>query len=337
MRKILVTGAAGFIGSNLVDALLDRGYEVVGYDNLSTGQMDFLKCALRHPKFFLHVADIKDRAGLCSAMEGCDFVFHLAANADVRHGLAHPDRDLETNTRGTFHVLSAMREMGVKRIAFASTGSVYGEPAMIPTPELAPMPIQTSLYAASKVAGEGMISAMAEGGILEEAYIFRFVSILGERYTHGHVYDFYKQLVEHPERLDVLGNGHQKKSYLYVGDCIRAMLIAVDSGYAGCQKHRTAVLNLGTQAFVEVNDSVACICNEMGVGPQINHGGGERGWVGDSPFIWLDTARMRTLGWQPSLTIGEALRKTVGWLRENEWVFERRDGKPLQRPVAKAS
>jgi UDP-glucose 4-epimerase len=182
------------------------------------------------------------------------------------------------------------------------------------------------------VAGEGMISAMAEGGILDEAYIFRFVSILGERYTHGHVYDFYKQLVEHPDHLDVLGDGHQKKSYLYVGDCIRAMLIAVESGYAGCQKHRTAVLNLGTQEFVEVADSICGICDEMRVYPKLNFGDGPRGWVGDSPFIFLDTERMRCLGWRPSLSIGEALRKTVRWLRENEWVFEKRDGKPLQRP-----
>lgn len=332
-----MTGAAGFIGSNLVDALLAKSYEVVGYDNLSTGQMEFLKEALRNPRFFLNIAHLNDGCGLRQAMEGCDFVFHLAANADIRGGAKDTDIDFEVNTRGTFNVLDAMKDVGVRRIAFASTGSVYGEPSMIPTPELAPMPVQTSLYAASKVAGEAMISALAEGGILDEAYIFRFVSILGERYTHGHVYDFYRQLVEHPNHLDVLGDGHQKKSYLYVGDCIRAMLIAVDSGYAGCQKHRTAVLNLGTQAFVEVNDSIACICNELGVGPKINHTGGERGWVGDSPFIFLDTARMRALGWQPSLNIGEALRKTVGWLRENEWVFEKRDGRPLQRPVAKAS
>jgi UDP-glucose 4-epimerase len=337
MRKILVTGAAGFIGSHLVDALLSKGYEVVGYDNLSTGQMDFLKDALRNPKFFLHVADLKDQIGLRQAMEGCDFVFHLAANADVRHGLDHPDKDFENNTRGTFHVLSAMRSEGIKKIAFASTGSVYGEPAMIPTPELAPMPVQTSLYAASKVAGEAMISAMAEGGVLDEVYIFRFVSILGERYTHGHVYDFYKQLANHPERLNVLGDGHQKKSYLYVGDCILAMLIAVDSEYAASQKHRTAILNLGTQEFVEVSDSIACICHEMRVGPEIRYAGGERGWAGDSPFIFLDTHRMRALGWRPAHNIGDALRKTVAWLKANEWVYERRDGAPLREPEAKAS
>lgn len=337
MRKILVTGAAGFIGSHLVDALLAKGYDVVGYDNLSTGHMDFLKDALRNPKFFLHVADLKDQAGLQQAMEGCDFVFHLAANADVRHGLDNPDKDFENNTRGTFHVLSAMRATGVKKIAFASTGSVYGEPAMIPTPELAPMPVQTSLYAASKVAGEAMISAMAEGGVLDEAYIFRFVSILGERYTHGHVYDFYKQLVQHPEWLAVLGDGHQKKSYLYVGDCIRAMLIAVDSEYAAAQKHWTAILNLGTEEFVEVNDSINIINSEMGVWSEIRYAGGERGWVGDAPFIFLDTSRMRALGWRPTVSIGEALRKTVAWLKANEWVYERRDGAPLRVPVEKAS
>jgi UDP-glucose 4-epimerase len=337
MRKILVTGAAGFIGSHLVDALLSKGYEVVGYDNLSTGQLDFLTGALNHPKFFLHVADLKDQAGLQQAMEGCDFVFHLAANADVRHGLDHPEKDFENNTRGTFHVLQAMRATGVKKIAFASTGSVYGEPAMIPTPELAPMPVQTSLYAASKVAGEAMISAMAEGGVLDEAYIFRFVSILGERYTHGHVYDFYKQLVQHPERLDVLGDGHQKKSYLYVGDCISAMLMATEMEYAATQRHRTAILNLGTQEFVEVNDSIRLICDEMHVSPAIFYYGGERGWVGDSPFIFLDTARMRCLGWRPTHNIGQALRKTVAWLKANEWVYERRDFAPLRVPGAKAS
>ena len=164
-------------------------------------------------------------------MAGCDFVFHLAANADVRFGLDHPDKDLQQNTVATFNVLEAMRANGIKRIAFSSTGSVYGEAEIIPTPENAPFPVQTSLYAASKLAGEGMIHAYCEGYKFE-GYIFRFVSILGERYTHGHVLDFYKQLLDHPEHLKVLGDGTQRKSYLYVGDCVEAMLHVIERGTA---------------------------------------------------------------------------------------------------------
>src|SRR5262249_38398662 len=159
-------------------------------------------------------------------MRGAELVIHLAANADVRFGTEHPRRDVEQNTLATFNVLEAMRASGVTRIAFASTGSIYGEAAVFPTPEDAPFPIQTSFYGASNLAAEGLIQAYAEGFGFQ-GYIFRFVSILGERYTHGHVLDFYRQLREHPDRLDVLGNGRQRKSYLHVEDCIAAMLLAL--------------------------------------------------------------------------------------------------------------
>ena len=195
--RAFVTGAAGFIGSSLVDRLLAEGAQVVGWDNFSTGQERFLEGALRHPKFRLVRGDNLDLPALTRAMAGCDTVFHLAANADVRFGLQHPGRDLEQNTIATFNVLEAMRANGIKRIAFSSTGSVYGEAEKIPTPEDAPFPMQTSLYGASKLAGEGMIAAYCEGFGCE-GYIFRFVSILGERYTHGHVFDFVKQLAAHP-------------------------------------------------------------------------------------------------------------------------------------------
>ncbi len=223
--KALVTGAAGFIGSNLVDRLLAGQHEVVGFDNFSTGQIEFLEEALRSPNFRLVHGDLLDPAALEAAMENVDFVFHLAANADVRFGTQHPRKDLEQNTIGTANVLEAMRARGVRRIAFPSTGSVYGEPAVFPTPEDAPFPIQTSLYAASKLAAEAMIAAYCEGFGME-GHVFRFVSILGERYTHGHILDFYKQLREHPGHLDVLGDGRQRKSYLYVQDCVDAILLA---------------------------------------------------------------------------------------------------------------
>src|SRR5882724_7749788 len=197
MQNIFVTGAAGFIGSNLVDRLLADGKTVTGWDNFSTGQEPFIAGALKQPNFKLIRGDNLDLTALTKAMAGCDTVFHLAANADVRFGLNHPRKDLEQNTIATFNVLEAMRANNIKRIAFSSTGSTYGEAEIIPTPENAPFPIQTSLYAASKVAGETLIHSYCEGFGFE-GYVFRFVSILGERYTHGHVLDFYKQLLTDP-------------------------------------------------------------------------------------------------------------------------------------------
>lgn len=315
--RALVTGAAGFIASNLTDRLLAEGHQVIGYDNLTTGRVEFLQNALQCARFRLVQADTLDLDVLTAAMADADIVFHLAANADVRFGTDHPRKDLEQNTIATWNVLEAMRRNSVKRIAFSSTGSVYGEPAVFPTPEDAPFPVQTSLYGASKLAGEAMISAYCEGFGME-AWIFRFVSILGERYTHGHVFDFYKQLREHPDRLHVLGNGRQRKSYLYVGDCVSAILTAVEK--AG---HRVNTLNLGADEYCQVNDSVGWICKHLGVTPEITYGGGERGWVGDSPFIFLDCSRMRQLGWQPKLTIREGVERTLDFLAASEWALSR--------------
>ena len=316
--RVFITGAAGFIGSNLVDRLLGIGYSVVGFDNLSTGQLEFLKAASRSPCFHFERGDLLDLAHLERAMAGCEIVFHLAANADVRFGLQHPRKDLDQNTIGTWNVLEAMRVHHIRRIAFASTGSVYGESRIFPTPEDAPFPIQTSLYGASKLAAEGLIAAYCEGFDMQ-AYIFRFVSILGERYTHGHVFDFYRQLKSHPDYLDVLGNGHQKKSYLYVQDCISAILLALEKA-----EEKVNIFNLGLDEYCEVNDSIRWISEKLGVSPKIRYTGGERGWIGDNPFIFLDCARIRKLGWTPSLNIQQGVVRTVEFLQQNEWVFERR-------------
>jgi len=314
----LVTGAAGFIGSNLVDRLLASGHRVTGFDNYSTGLPQFLDQARRCPGFRLVEGDLLDQAALSRAVAGANIVFHMAANADVRRGPEHPRKDLEQNTIATSNVLEAMRAAGVQKIVFASTGSVYGEPEIFPTPETAPFPMQTSLYGASKLAAEGMISAycLAYGF---QAWIFRFVSILGERYTHGHVFDFYKQLREHPDRLEVLGDGHQRKSYLYVHDCIQAMLLAIQESTAPVN-----IFNLGTDDYCEVNDSIRWISERLGVAPELRYAGGRRGWVGDSPFIFLDCSRMRALGWKPELTIREAVLRTVDFLKQNPWVLEKR-------------
>src|ERR1051325_5411542 len=311
-----VTGAAGFIGSHLADRLLADGPTVVGYDNLSTGRKLFLESASANPNFRLVKGDLLDRQTLIGAMKGAEFVFHLAANADVRFGTEHPERDLEQNTLATFNVLEAMRVNGCKRIGFSSTGSIYGEPEIFPTPEDAPFPVQTSLYGASKLAAEGMIQAYCEGFAFQ-GYIFRFVSILGERYTHGHVFDFYMKLCDDPSRLHVLGDGKQRKSYLYVHDCIDAMLLATR-----VLNNKVHVLNLGADEASRVNDSIAWISERLGLRPELTYAGGERGWIGDSPFILLDTKRIRALGWKPKLTIREGVLRTIDWLAQNRWVFE---------------
>jgi UDP-glucose 4-epimerase len=327
MQHVFVTGAAGFIGSNLVDRLLADGVRVTGWDNLSTGQLRFLDGALKQPNFRLVRGDNLDLPALTAAMQGADFVFHLAANADIKDGWQHPRKDLEQNTIATFNVLEAMRANGVKRIAFSSTGSVYGEALVTPdrpTPETDAFPIQTSLYGASKTAGEGLLAAYAEGAQIDEAYIFRFVSILGERYTHGHVFDFYKQLIEHPDRLRVLGDGTQRKSYLYVQDCIDAMLHVTRRATARDAKHHTQVYNLGTPEFVQVNDSIRHICAALGLQPKLEYTGGNRGWIGDNPFIFLDTKKIQSTGWKPKLTIEQGIIKTLRWLEANRWVYEAR-------------
>lgn len=313
-----VTGGAGFIGSNLTDRLLQDGHAVTVFDNFSTGQDRFLEKARTFPKFTLAQGDLLDLDRLTQAMRGTDFVFHLAANADVRFGTERPRKDLEQNTIATFNVLETMRKNGVRRIAFSSTGSIYGEPDKFPTPEDAPFPVQTSIYGATKLAGEGLISAYCEGFGFQ-GYIFRFVSILGERYTHGHVFDFYKSLRNNPGEMRVLGDGHQRKSYLYVQDCIDAMLLAKDKS-----QNQINIFNLGADEYCEVNDSIGWITAHLGLVPKLTYAGGKRGWVGDSPLVFLDCGRIRALGWAPTMSIREGIINTLEYLQANPWVLEAR-------------
>jgi UDP-glucose 4-epimerase len=318
MRRACVTGGAGFIGSNLVDRLSSEGVEVVIVDDFRTGRREFIEQHSTNPRVSLLEGDVLDAAMLARAFDGCDWVFHLQANADVRRGLDHPDRDLEQNTIATSRVLEAMRTAGVSQIAFSSTGSVYGEAEVVPTPESAPFPIQTSLYGASKVAGEGLISAYATGFGFT-GVVFRFVSILGERYTHGHVYDFFCQLKHDPTRLAVLGNGRQEKSYLYVQDCISAITTAVSAHED--KRGDYAVYNLGTDETVVVNESIQVISERLGVSPELSYSGGDRGWIGDSPLIHLDCSKIRSLGWVPTRTIREAIVLTLDWFESNSYAW----------------
>jgi UDP-glucose 4-epimerase len=318
VQRACITGGAGFIGSTLADHLSRSGVEVVVVDDFRTGRREFIAELLTRGGTKLIEGDVLDRALLERAFAGCDWVFHLQANADVRHGLEHPTRDLEQNTVATSTVLEAMRATGVKRIAFSSTGSVYGEPEVFPTPENAPFPVQTSLYAASKLAGEGLIAAYATGFDFI-GLIFRFVSLLGERYTHGHVFDFYRALKRDPSHLRVLGDGKQQKSYLYVQDCVTAVLAAARVHHDDVGS--THIYNLGTEETVTVDQSLSNILSHLHLSPEVEYTGGRRGWVGDSPLIQLDCTRIRSLGWEPTLSIVQATARTLDWFEANPLVW----------------
>jgi len=316
--RVVVTGGAGFIGSNLVDLLLSQGHDVAVLDNLSTGFTEHLEGARAHgARFALIECDLyEEPERVRDAIDGADAVVHLAANADVRFGWSAPRRDLEQNVLATHHVLEAMRTTGVRRILFSSTGSVYGETAVVPTPEDAPFPVQTSLYGASKAAAEAYIAAYAEADIVS-ASVFRFVSLLGPRYSHGHVIDFVRRLLDDPSRLQILGDGAQRKSYLHVSDCVAAVASRLDVD------PKFEVLNLGTDGFCTVRDSASWICERLGVTPTFEYTGGDRGWIGDNPYIYLDTARIQATGWTPRFEIRESIEDTVDYLREHRWLIER--------------
>ncbi|MEM1205017.1 MAG: NAD-dependent epimerase/dehydratase family protein [Acidobacteriota bacterium] len=318
--RVLITGGAGFIGSHLVDRYLAEGHDVVVYDNLSTGHRRFLEPALATGRCRLVVGDVLDRERLADSLEGCGEVAHLAANADVRRGREWPERDLEQNAVGTSQVLEAMRSAGVTRLLFSSTGAIYGEPDVFPTPEDAPLPVQTSLYGASKLAAEGLITAYCHGFGFS-ACIFRFVSILGPRYSHGHVFDFVRKLLANADEIEVLGDGRQVKSYLHVRDCIEGMRTA-----AGTLKEPGQIVlrNLGHKDSCTVDDSLGWISGRLGVEPRRRYTGGERGWVGDSPRVHLDCARMHADGWGPSYSIRDGVETTVDYLLANRWLLDAR-------------
>jgi UDP-glucose 4-epimerase len=317
VRRVCITGGAGFIGSNLADRLSLRGAQVAILDDFRTGRREFLAEALRRPGVRLVEGDVLDPEALTDALTGCDWVFHLQANADVRRGLEHPRRDLEQNTIATANVLEAMRAQEITQIAFASTGSIYGEPEIFPTPEDAPFPVQTSLYGASKLASEALIAAYAAGYGFT-GVICRLVSILGERYTHGHLFDFYRALKRDPTHLRVLGDGRQEKSYLYIGDCLDAILLAAERHRGEAGAH---IYNLGADETILVEDSIRLLLEHLALEPHIERTGGRRGWVGDSPLIHLDTHRIRALGWRPRVTIEQSVARTLRWFDANEYAW----------------
>lgn len=316
--KALVTGGAGFIGSNVVDELIRRDWQVVIYDNLTTGFRRHLEGALSSGKAELVEGDILDSGALTEAMKGASTVFHFAANADVRGGRDNTHIDMEQNVVGTQRVLEAMRSAGAKTIVFTSSATVYGEPEVFPTPE-AYAPLQTSVYGASKLAAEAYIQAYGEYFDIR-SFCFRFVSWIGERYSHGVVYDFAQKLLADPKRLEILGDGNQRKSYLHVADGVKGIFLALDK-----MTDMKNVVNLGHEEYVNVVEVADVICREMGLSEvEYNFTGGIRGWLGDSPLVHLDISKLKRLGFQPSIRIKEGIRRTARYLLDNQWILEAR-------------
>lgn len=316
--KAFITGGAGFIGSNLADALLYNGHEVVVYDNFVTGQKMFVEHNLDNKKYTLIEADVLDKEKLVDSMKGCDMVFHLQANADVRGGIQNTLIDVEQNIIGTHNVLEGVRINEIEKIAFASSATIYGEPEQIPTPENI-APDQTSIYGASKYSAEALIQAYSEYFNIKN-YIFRFVSFMGPRYTHGVIFDFMKKLLQNSASLEILGDGSQRKSYLHVSDGIRAILTAIEKA-----DNKTNIFNLGNREWINVVDLADIVISTMGIqNVEYSFTGGKRGWKGDTPFVHLDIERISKLGWEPKYTVEETIIDTVRYLLKNKELLKYR-------------
>ncbi len=309
-KTILVTGCAGFVGSHLVDFYLHKNFKVIGIDNFNTGRIENLNKALSNRKFKLVKADLLKNNNLGKYFKNVDLVCHLAANADVRFGPDNPKRDLEQNLIVTSNVLELMRKNSVKKIIFSSTGSVYGEAKQFPTPEDAKFPIQTSFYAASKLACEGLISSYAEAYNFK-CWIFRFVSLLGPRYSHGHVIDFYYKIKKN-NKLEVLGNGKQNKSYIHIYDCINAMHVS----YKFFRK-KINIINIGNNYSITVKQSLEQIQKILKSKIKPIFQNKSRGWIGDNPYILLSTKKLRTSGWKPKYSIMDSISDTLDYLKKN--------------------
>ena len=309
-QSILVTGGAGFIGSHLVERLLLEN-EVTVLDNFSSGKREFLAPYLDNPDFHHLEGDVRDAGLLKKAMEGKDMVFHLSANPDVKLGAENTSVHLEQNVQATYNLLEAMRKTGVQRIAFTSTSTVYGEATKVPTPEDYGPLLPISLYGASKLSCEALISSYCHTFEMQ-SWIYRFANIVGERGTHGVLVDFIRKLREDPDRLAILGSGKQRKSYLEVKDCVQAMIDAVEHS-----SDETNVFNIGSSDTVDVTEIADIVVEQMGFsGVQYEYAGGTngRGWKGDVLVMQLSIEKIKKLGWEPRLGSAGAIRMAVASL-----------------------
>lgn len=305
--KVLVTGAAGFIASNLIARLVARGDEVFGADNFFLGKRAYV---VKHPHFHFHEFDLLDLEQVVRLFEQAkpDIVWHLAANSDISYGTKYTDFDLKGGTLVTYNVLEAMRRTNAKQIIFSSSGAVYGEPAVMPTPEDYGPILPISLYAASKVACESLVTAFVHNYDMR-AWIYRFGNIVGPNPTHGVIHDFVLRLRENSRALVVLGDGTQSKPYVYVDDCLDGM----EFGY-GHARDAVNCYNLAVPDQTSVTEIAEWTIEAMGIkrsSIDLQYTGGPRGWRGDVPQVKLDTRRMANLGWQPKKSSSEAVRRAI--------------------------
>jgi UDP-glucose 4-epimerase len=301
----VVTGGAGAIGSVLVRSLLEKASEVRVIDNLSSGKREHLIPSRSGKEAKLFVADLKEPDSFADVLKGATAVWHLATNPDIRKGMTDPRIDLEEGTRATFHVLEAMRRADVGRIAFSSSSVVYGRATVFPTPEEYGPLLPESLYGASKLAAEGLISAYARSyGIT--AHIFRFANIIGPNMTHGILPDLFEKLRRDPTRLEILGDGRQAKSYLRTEDCVEGMLLATDRAHEPVN-----LFNLGNVDQISVREIGEKVVVAHGGRARLEYTGGERGWVGDIPLQLLAIRRIQALGWKPRWNSAEAIDHTI--------------------------
>ena len=295
---IVVTGGAGFIGSHVTDRLIEMGEDVLVIDNLSSGNPEYI-----NPQAEFVKLDLLHHEPLAETIRGAEAVWHIAANPDVRRGLEKPDEIYRNNIEATYSLLEAMRKQRIDKIIFTSTSTVYGEAEIIPTPEdYAGVPI--SIYGASKLACEALIASYCHTFDMQ-SWIYRFANVIGKRSNHGVIYDFIQKLRKNPEVLEILGDGEQNKSYIYISDCVEAMFAGLEADDA------VNIFNIGSEDQVKVIRIAEIVCEEMGVKPEFAFTGGDRGWKGDVPVMLLSIEKLKSLGWRPKFSSEEAVRMAV--------------------------
>lgn len=323
LGRCFVTGGAGFIGSHLSERLLAAGNVVTAYDNLSSGRREWIQHLLDEPRFRLIEGDLRDMDGLKEAAAGHDLVFHLGANTDIRRGNQDTRLDLENDIIATHNLLEAMRQLGIRKLLFASSSTVFGELVLRRTSEDVGPLLPISLYGAGKLACEGMISAYCHLFGMQ-AWIFRFGNVVGRRMGHGILHDFVAKLRRNPVELEILGDGNQEKNYFVVEDCIDSMLFA----FRHASEKPCDVFNLGCESTIKASDIARVVVEEMGLdGVKFRYTGGSRGWPGDVPVVIYDVSKMKKLGWHAKHTSAEAVRIAVRRiLDEKQPVAERSEG-----------
>ena len=314
--KIMVTGGAGFIGSNMISYILRKynNTELSVIDNLSTGKLEFIDAWIESPRFHFFKEDLKNKERVYHILKKFrpDIVFHFAADPDVRKGASSPEINIKEGFLTTFYLLEAMRRANVKNIVFSSTSTVYGIAPLNTTETYGPL-LPISIYGAAKLGAEALISSYC-GSFNFKAWIFRFANVIGPNSTHGVIFDFIKKLRKNPDVLEILGDGQQRKSYLFVRDCISAMIYVLEND---CEKKSCEIYNIGSEDTISVKEIAEIVASKMGLSPELRYSGGRQGWIGDVPQMHLSIEKIKKLGWKPEKNSRESVESTVDLYLKN--------------------